>query len=190
MEIQTALSSSRRPWLCVDLNLSILKKPCPLRQRHVHPGNATSIPATPRAFWRQCRPLGDSVDLSMSLLSLVGLSRCWQASPVVGTSLPTSPRLCRPLHDFGRPSTFLDAHMDATTMPRPSRRHHVHFGGTTSIPAAPCPSWHIWTALLTSRRPCTISDDAGRSPTMQDAHKPFRTFSNPPGRSLTLQGVL
>ena len=45
-------------------------------------------------------------------------------------TLSTSPCLCRPLHDFGRPSTFLDAHTDATMMPRPSQWHHVHPGAS------------------------------------------------------------
>ena len=92
-----------------------------------YPEYAMSIPAMPCPSW-QCHV---SPDNAMAPLPTSGYpSRCWAvpqrfwtvskvfcpilAAHIVSTSVPTTPRLCRPRQvsadDFGRPSTMQAAH--------------------------------------------------------------------------------
>ena len=135
---------SQHPPVCIPIPYPIwpiLNMPRPFRQRHVHSGDATSIPATPRPFRRRHVHPGDptsipatsrpsrrrhvhsgdatSILVTVSLLSLVGLSRRRQASPVVGTALPSPARPSRRRHgppvdatapdDSGQSLTILDS---------------------------------------------------------------------------------
>ena len=88
----------------VHLNWPILNMPRPSRRRHVHPDDATSIPATPRPSRRRHVHFGYSADLwkccrlsdhpATVLITLPPFwSRCRPSDDAM--ALPTSPRLSR-----------------------------------------------------------------------------------------------
>ena len=134
-------------FLYLPLNVTMTR---PSQQRHVHPGDATSIATTPRLYGRR----HDSTDDATTLRTTPRLSRRRHASPVVGTPLPSSARLSRRRHASPVVGTPLPSSA------RPSRRRH-------GLP-------NKATALMM----------------VLDAYQRSRAFSNPPGRSLTIKGVL
>ena len=131
--------------------------------------------------------------LGTSLPSSARLSRPRHVSPVLGTSLSSSARLSRPRHVSADLSTILDGPQRFWTPTRTPRRCHVHPGGTTSIQATPGPSQRHHSFpndAMTFQTMPRLSPCVWTTPTLQGVLKPSRAFSNPPGRSLTLQGVL
>ena len=177
------INSSTLPQLVhLEKATSIPATPRLSQGRHVHLGNVTAIPGPQAGLGtHHDGPQASPIVVGLShhsgpLPSSARLSRRRHGSPVVGTALPSSARLSRRRHGSPVVGTALPS-SPCLCRPRHVCVHcHVHPGHVMSVPEP-------------QDGPLTISDDAGRSQTMQDVLQPYRTFSNHTGRSPTIQDV-